>query len=78
MQIIEKIAGAQMVMNDFKELLILHIKTMVCDPKHLWSNFNWEQSKSNPLIKLVKSDSRKRKEETRRKEESSRTSNQDQ
>ena len=35
MQIIEKIAGAQMTMNDFKELLILHIKTMVCDPNHL-------------------------------------------
>ena len=72
MQIIEKIAGAQMMMNDLKELLILHIKTMMCDPNHLWSNFNWEQPKSNPLIKLVKSDSR------RRKEESSRTSNQDQ
>ena len=66
-----------MMMNDFKELLILHIKTIVCDLNHLWSNFNWEQPKSNPLIKLVKSDSRRRKDEKIRKEESSSTNNQD-
>ena len=35
MKVIEKIAGAQMMMNNFKELLILHIKTIVCDPNHL-------------------------------------------
>jgi len=35
MQIIEKIAATQMMMNDFKELLILLTKTMVCEPNHL-------------------------------------------
>ena len=58
-----------MMMNDFKELLILLTQIMMCDPNHLLSNSNWFRTKYGPLTRLAKSDSTRK---------SLRTSSQDQ